>query len=96
MITLSNGCYFSEISVNPKNWNTKNADLSKSWYLFYRFYDPAFAKIPKYKKGKLIIIKAGINRLNLLSERKAAVHALIDAEMKLLQETGYNPITKRR
>jgi phage FluMu gp28-like protein len=49
MINLPNGCKCSKLSVNPKNWQTKQAKINIKWYIMYRFYDP------KHEKPKLCI-----------------------------------------
>lgn len=94
MITLPNGCSCSELAVFPRNWNLKGASLEVDWYISYRFYDPGYRHIPKYKYGKLVIVKAGINRLKTLEERRCIVRELLASEMVLLAEEGYNPIAK--
>lgn len=33
MITLPNGCSCSNLSVYPKNWQSKNAKVNKNWYI---------------------------------------------------------------
>jgi hypothetical protein len=40
MITLSNGCTCSKLSVYPENWQSKIAKVTIDWYIMYRFYDP--------------------------------------------------------
>ncbi len=91
MIQLPNGCSCSDPSVYPKNWRKcKNTELKKKWYLQYYFHDPEFKE--KHKYGKLIIIKAGVNRYKTLAERRAAISALRDDELNRLH-SGYNPIT---
>jgi site-specific recombinase XerD len=93
MIQLPNGCSRSELEVNPKNWQKANADLSKTWYVYYRFYDPLYREEKKFKYGKLVIIKGGLNRLKSVTERKIAIKALIENEIQLLEVEGWNPIT---
>lgn len=93
MTKLPNGCWCSPLSVHPKNWKTLQASVKKNWYIHYKFYDPAFKNDPKYKYGKLVIIKAGINNLATRSERKLFAEKLIAVEMDLLLNDGYNQIT---
>jgi integrase len=86
MISLPNGCYCSDLTVFPKNWNTKKASLAKDWYIHYRFYDPKFPK-PKQR-----IIK-GMNQFKSLSERQQAVRSFLQDEIYMLQTRAFNPIT---
>ena len=91
MITTFNGCYRSDIKVQPANWNTKKASTANPWRINYRFYDPAFNDNPKLKKGKQIKI-LGMNHMAALEERQAITRALIDREKHKLDSKGYNPI----
>lgn len=91
MIQLPNGCSCSDPSVHPKNWKKcKTSAIEKKWYIQYYFHDPEFSE--KHKYGKLIIIKAGVNRFKTLSERRSAISALLEDELQRLH-SGYNPIT---
>lgn len=92
MITTYNGCYRSEIKVKPANWNTKRSSTTVPWRINYRFYDPAFANNPKFKKGKQVKI-LGMNHVANLEERQAITKALIDREKHKINVKGYNPIT---
>ncbi|HET8885875.1 MAG TPA: tyrosine-type recombinase/integrase [Salinimicrobium sp.] len=95
MILLPHNCSCSEPSIHPPDWRTaKSCSLKKKWYVQYYFYDPEFKDDPK-QYGKLIIVKAGVNRYKTLSERRSAVSALLDYEINQLKE-GFNPITKRK
>lgn len=85
-VSLPNGCYRSRLSVYPKNWEAKNASLNKPWYINYRFYDPEHPK-PKQKSIR------GMNEFKALKERQAATRELIDNEINLLHNHGYNPFT---
>lgn len=89
MIQLQNDCSYSGLNVFPQNWNSAGASLKEKWYIYYRFYST------DCKKGKLKIIKGGINALKTLSERRDAVRALLKAEKSLLEERGYNPVQNR-
>lgn len=93
MITTFNGCCRSEIKVQPANWNTKKASTANPWRINYRFYDPAFASNPKFKKGKQIKI-LGMNHVSNLEARQAITRGLIEREKHKIDVKGYNPITK--
>jgi hypothetical protein len=93
MITLPNGCSCSELSIFPKNWNTPNGNTSIDWRIQYYFYDPRFKEEPKFKYGKLCIVK-GMNRYKSRQDRCQATKELLAAELRLLKEEQYNPITK--
>jgi integrase len=88
MISLPNGCRCSQISVSPSNWNKSGASVQKNWRIHYRFYDPSQSK--PYQ----VIIKAGINHIKDLEERRFTVKKLIEYEYEKLKEGGYNPIVK--
>lgn len=93
MIQLPNGCSCSEPSVYPPDWKKcKSSALKKKWYIQYYFHDPEFKE--KYKYGKLVIVKAGVNRLKTLSERRAAITALLEDEISRLR-SGWNAITNK-
>lgn len=87
MKSLLNSCSRSELSVIPKNWQSSRASIANDWRIFYRFYDP---NAPK--PVKLVPIK-GMNRFKTLAERQEVTRALIENEIHLLDERGYNPIT---
>jgi integrase len=96
MIKLPHDCYCSEISVHPKNWNSKKVKRlvpGELWYVQYRFYDPTVKGTDGKIKPKLCIIKGEINQLPTLEERRDAVDELIYNENILLRDKGYNPIT---
>jgi len=92
VITLPNSCYCSDLSVFPKNWNTKKASIKKDWYISYRFYDPT--QKAKFPKGKLVISKAGINLFKDLEQRQSLVKIAKDEILHNLQIFGYNPMLK--
>lgn len=94
MHALPNGCTCSDLSVNPKNWQSLKASTKKPWYVFYRFYDPNFKNDPKFKKGKLKLIKT-MNRFSNLVERQDAVRVILEDEWGLLKNNSYNPITEQ-
>jgi len=93
MITTFNGCYRSEIKVQPTNWNTVKASVSAPWRINYRFYDPAFKDHPKLKKGKQVKI-LGMNHFTSREERQAFTRRLIEREKREIDVLGFNPITK--
>jgi SSS family solute:Na+ symporter len=62
MISLPNNCYCSNLSVHPKNWQSKNAKISFVWYITYCFYDP------KHEIPKQVMLK-GMNQFKNLNER---------------------------
>lgn len=85
MIPLPNGCTRSEFITYPSNWKLSSADISLTWYIKYRFYEPGFAPVQK-------VIKSNMNKIKSLKERQQAMRALLTDEEKLLNE-GYNPGT---
>lgn len=92
MIQLPNGCRCSTPSVFPKNYLSGGPKLLQlEWRIAYYFRDPLHQD--KYPKGKYIIIK-GMNQFKTLAERRDAVKLLMAQELDLLQEQGWNPITK--
>jgi len=92
-LLLPNNCNCSKPSVYPSDWKTcTKASIKKKWYIQYYFRDPEFSE--RWKYGKLIIVKAGVNEFKTLSERRAAIKALLeDEEIRLKQ--GWNPITNK-
>lgn len=89
MLNLPNGCRASELKVSPANWNKSTASTKKKWKIHYRFYDPQFPKPLQ------VVIKAGINQIKDLDERRAFVQKLIKEELEKLQVYGYNPRTAK-
>lgn len=94
MILLPFECYCSELKVHPKNWQSSKVSMKKDWYVYYRFYDPIFKENPRYKKGKLVVIK-GMNLLKTLPERQKETKVLIEQEINKLRDRTYNPITNK-
>jgi integrase len=78
--------------VNSKEWKQSKFRLKEDWYIYYRLYDPSFKDDPKYKKGKLVILK-GMNHLKSLKIRQAHTEVLLMLELQKLKEKGFNPIT---
>ncbi len=94
MIKLPFECYCTELKVHPKNWESPKVSTKKSWYVYYRFYDPSFKDNPKYKYGKLIVIKR-MNQFNTIQERQTDTRLIIEGEIGRLKNKAYNPITNR-
>jgi integrase len=87
-ILLPNGCAISTPAVNPKNWKTcTKSALKKDWYICYYFYDSEFPK------KKQVIIK-GMNCFKDLKDRQNATKSILEDEIKVLTEKGFNPFTK--
>lgn len=86
MLQLPNNCRAGKISVYPTNWKTVRADVKLTWYIKYRFYDD------NLKKSKQVVIK-GMNDLSTLKEKQGATQILLDDEMDLLLNEGFNRIT---
>ena len=90
MINLPNGCRRGEFKVFPSNWKSSKAKLTETWYAQCRFVDPEH--LDKYPKGKPIRLKAGINRLPTLGERREGLEMIIK-DMEEYLDNGFNPIT---
>ncbi|MBE8727994.1 tyrosine-type recombinase/integrase [Flavobacterium hungaricum] len=90
---LSFNCSYSEIWVHPKNWKTLTSQksLQLDWRVECKFYDPLFKE--KYPKGFPFRKKA--NRFKTLEERKAVIETWLEEIPKLLEQKGYNPITRK-
>lgn len=93
-IQLPNECWCSDFAVHPKNWNTKSADVQCTWYISYRFYDPRIIDESGRMKPKQVIIK-GLNDLKTLTEKQQAIKILMEDELELIRDRGYNRITKQ-
>lgn len=94
MISLPNGCYCSEPKVIPASWNKKGVSTSKPWCINYRFYDPSIVNPEGKVIPKQVIIK-GMNEYKDITERRAVCKQLLQNELDLLQNQGYNPHTKQ-
>jgi integrase len=68
----------------PKIYDA-NGDISKRWYVYYSFRNPATDKLERQTP-----IYAGVNRFNTLRERKHAIKILAKAIENIL-ESGFNP-----
>lgn len=86
-------CSYSEIWVHPENWKTLTSQksLKLDWYVECKFYDPLFKE--KYPKG--FPFRKKLNRFKTLDERKGVIKTWLEEIPKLLEEKGYNPITKK-
>ena len=84
MINLPNSCTCSNLTVHPKNWQTKNAKTSVDWYIMYRFYDCNHAK------PKLVILK-GMNHFKNHSDRQKGTKIILSSELNKLLNEGFNP-----
>ncbi len=93
MKIFRNGCSCSDLTVYPSDWNQPGAFLGVDWYIQYRFTDPNAAG--RYPKGKLCIVKKGINSLKTLAERRAKVKTML-ADLKETLTGGFNPITNKK
>lgn len=92
MLQLPNGCSCSTPSVFPKNWKTGGSALMQvDWRIQYYFRDPSNPDCPK--QGKLKVIK-GMNSFKTLAERRLATKKLLDNEIHMLVDQGYNPLAK--
>lgn len=75
--------YKSQYST-PKIYDA-NGDLSKRWYVYYSYRNPATDKLERQTP-----IYAGVNRFKNLKERKNAIKILAKAVENIL-ENGFNP-----
>ena len=94
MKTTFNNCCRSELWGAPTDWETtkSKASLKKDWYIQCMFFDPVDKK--KYPKG--FPYRKKVNKgLNTPEERRAAIKLLMKEIPKLLDQKGYNPITKK-
>jgi integrase len=90
---LMDGCHCTQFAVFPKDWDKPGADVSLSWFIWYRFYDPKFRDDPKFKNGKLCPIKGDINQYNTLAAKRQLVRATLEQEYDIIVKQHYNPIT---
>lgn len=89
-IYLPNGCHRTKLKVKPENWHTKKASLKKDWYIWYRFHSPEH--VNDYPDGMLRIVK-GMNGKKDLVKRQEATRYLIAIQERMLDVSGFNPIT---
>jgi hypothetical protein len=83
----SKKCIPDELPVFPRNWKTVRANPRITWYISYRFYDD------NLNQSQKVIIK-GFNEYKTLKAKQDAVRTLMDYELDLLKNKGYNKITK--
>lgn len=88
-------CSCSDLTVTPKDWKTNPNTIKRKWHIQYYFYNPFLKDDSKYKYGKFVLIKA-MNRLKTISDLRGAIKKLIENELLLLREEGYNPITGQK
>lgn len=89
---LLNGCQVSSFTVFPPNWESPQASLKKTWYISYRFYDPAFRDVPEFKYGKQVQLR-GMNDQYTVEQRQQITRILRDDEVEEIIEKAFNPIT---
>jgi len=75
IIQLPNNCRRGKFKVLPDNWKISKAKLTDDWYAQCRFIDPWFLK--EYPKRRVVRIRAGINRIKIIEERKVVLAHLI-------------------
>jgi integrase len=68
----------------PKIYDA-NGDLSKRWYVYYSFRNPATDKLERQTP-----IYSGVNQFKVLKERKEAIKILAKA-LETILENGFNP-----
>ena len=94
-LLLSNAydnAYDSEILKDysePKIYNA-DGDLTKRWYIYYSFRNPATGKLERQSPLYL-----GINRFKNLKDRKAASKNLREA-VSIILKNGFNPFTSSK
>lgn len=86
------GCHFTEVWASPADWKTTTSkkSLDKDWYVQCYFFDPKFKE--KYPRG--FPFRKKLNKIPTLEQRREAIQSLMLEIPKLLQEEGFNPITK--
>lgn len=92
---LPNGCSCSTPTIHPANWRTGGVSLlKKKWFLQYYFRDPAQPEEfqNRWPYGKPIRIQFS-RGLKTLQEFRDTAKAILDNEIRMLQQEGYNPIT---
>lgn len=94
MILLPFSCHCTELKVVPNNWANKNSSIKKDWYIYYRFYDPNYKEHPKFKQGKLVVIKR-MNQFKTILERQESTRTIILQELEKLKIRAFNPITSK-
>ena len=92
MIKLPFSCYCTELKVHPKNWQLQKTSLKNGWYVYYRFYDPNFLNNPKFKYGKLVVIKR-MNQFKTIEDRQRDTKLIIEEEIGKFKNQAYNTNT---
>jgi len=72
----------------PRKGSRNIPDLSRPWFVFYHFQDPATGKMKRFK------VYEGINRYKNLSDRLSFAKELQKAIKDLLLIHGFNPFSK--
>lgn len=92
MKNLLNNCTCTELWVSPSNWKTISGKkaIEANWYVQCDFFDPNFSE--KYPKG--FPFRKKLNKFKTVDQRRAAVRLYLEEIPKLLEEKGFNPITK--
>ena len=87
---LINGCSYSDIWVNPENWQTVKGKkaVEAEWYVQCKFFDPRFKA--KYPYG--YPFRKRLNNIHDLQERKEKVRILLHEIPYLFEELHYNPV----
>ena len=86
MIQLPFSCYCSEPTMRPENWKSTKNSLERDWYIYYRFYDPAFIENINFKKGRLVIAK-GMNYLKDRTERQIETQNILERSKKIIESS---------
>ena len=79
MISLSNNCFCSVLSVYLKNWQSKNAKVSINWYINYRFYDPNCILVVSHS-GRISIILTPFTALCVGKVRNLPMNSWVHVE----------------
>ena len=90
MIDLPNNCRRGKLNVHPSNWKTSKAKLTDDWYVECRFIDPKYIHV--FPKGKIDRARCGINKLETVALKRAAMKFLCK-KIETDYEDGHNPIT---
>ena len=83
MLILPSNARASDLVVYPSNYLSKDADITRTWYIKYRYYNAA------YPRGKQVVIKS-MNRLKDLRLRQQTTLDLYRKETDRLFK-GYDP-----
>jgi|GEM_PF-634539 len=84
---LSKKRLYTEPAISPAE--PKSNDMSREWYVWFRFFDEST------KKWKQLRFKKGINLFKVYKQRLAETNALKQA-LKDELESGWNPITNEK